>query len=107
MNLPYDLCWDAKATKLLRKYFNYYKKNASLAVAERFQQAITDAVETLLEHPERYPSEKLLAHLPQNYRSIPVWNFKIVYEFTGMELIIVFIYHQKQHPDNIRKSFER
>lgn len=33
MNTPYDLSWDVKAMKALRNYYNYFKKNASVAVA--------------------------------------------------------------------------
>ncbi len=102
----YDIAWDVKASKALRKYYNYYQKNASASVAERFALAIVEAVETLLEQPERYPVDKHLAHLPQQYRALPVWNFKVVYEFTGYEIIILFIYHTKQSPARIRREFE-
>lgn len=76
-------------------------------MAERFSGAISEAVETLLEHPERYPRDKHLAHRTENLRSIPVWNFKVVYEFTGAEIIILFIYHTKQSPERIKREFER
>ncbi|MFN0034988.1 MAG: type II toxin-antitoxin system RelE/ParE family toxin [Saprospiraceae bacterium] len=106
MESTFDIAWDAKATTALRKYYNYYKKNASVLVAERFTSAIAEAVETLLEQPERYPVDKHLAHLPQTYRALPVWNFKIVYEFTGFDIFILFIYHTKQSPARIRREFE-
>ena len=106
MNTPYDLSWDVKAMKALRNYYNYFKKNASVAVAERFLEAVSQAVETLLEQPERYPREKLLLHLPQNYRTIPVWDFRIIYEFTGYELMVLFIYHARQDPKKVKKAFE-
>jgi plasmid stabilization system protein ParE len=101
----YDIAWDIKATKALRKYYAYYKENASPEVAERFASAIMEAVETLLDQPERYPIDRHLSHLPQQYRSIAVWNFKIVYEFTGFEIFILHIYHTKQSPARVRREF--
>lgn len=106
MQGTYDIAWDIKASKALRKYYDYYNKNASKAVAERFALAIVEAVETLLEQPERYPVDKNLSHLPERYRAIPVWNFNVVYEFTGYEILILFIYHTKQNPARIRREFE-
>jgi len=54
-------------------------------------------------NPEKFAKEPLLSDEPENYRSVNKWNYKIIYEITVTEIIIVDIFHTSQHPSKIKK----
>jgi len=99
-----DLCWDETALRAMRKTFNYLRKNASESVALKFKNQVFEAVETLLEHPERYAYDRLLLENPPRYRSIPVNDYRIVYEFKQNTIFILLIYHSRQNPEKVKKA---
>ena len=79
---PYDVAFSIHATKDLREIRRYLTKNASEKVAAKVIKGLFDAIETLQDHPERYPPEPLLVEYG-NYRVIRKGSYEIFYEFTG------------------------
>lgn len=103
MDYGHDLCWDENALRSLRKIFNYLRKHSSEKKAQIFKTRVFEAVETLLEQPERYSYDRLLLEYPPRYRSIPLDGYKIVYEFKQQTIFILLIYHTRQNPQKIKK----
>ena len=64
------------------------------------------AANELRKFPERFPKEPLLSHLPNNFRFVQKWNYKILYEFTGQEVISIDVFHTSRSPDKIVEKFE-
>jgi toxin ParE1/3/4 len=67
---------------------------------------IVGAAEPLRTQPERYPLEPQLQNLPDKYRFIKVGLYKIIYTFTGQEVIITHVFHSKQDPSKLKKHFK-
>jgi plasmid stabilization system protein ParE len=63
-------------------------------------------VGTLNDFPEKYSREEFLEEEPENYRSISKWSYKIIYEVTQDAIIIVDIFHARQHPSKISKHIK-
>lgn len=104
MGYGYDICWDETALRVLRKTFNYLKKNISASVALKFKTDVFAAIEKVLENPEHYSYDRLLLENPPRYRSIPVGGYRVVYEFKNGTVFILLIYHSRQNPEKVRKS---
>ncbi|MFK7797530.1 MAG: type II toxin-antitoxin system RelE/ParE family toxin [Aureispira sp.] len=66
--------------------------------ADKIRREIIDKIEILIEHPEVYPLEPLLKEIPNNLRYIIVRHFKVIYEFTGQEVLIVYIFNTNKNP---------
>lgn len=56
--------------------------------------------------PERHPLEPMLQDRPEKFRYIAIKNWKIIYEFTGQEILILFIFNVKQNPQILLDNFE-
>jgi plasmid stabilization system protein ParE len=63
-------------------------------------------VGTLNDFPEKYSREEFLEDEQENYRSISRWSYKIIYEITDDAIIIVDIFHARQHPSKISKRLK-
>ena len=106
MEQLYDICWDVKAGQQLKQIYQYLKENYSEITVKKVRKNIVDRIDDLRKFPERYPPEPLLSHRKENFRYITVKAYKIIYEFTGQEIRILFIYSTKQNPDVLTEFFE-
>jgi plasmid stabilization system protein ParE len=74
----------------------------SVGLGERFRDLVTKKIESIIEHPERYPKRK------SNFRQIALRTFPfiIIYSFFKMEGIIIInsIFHTSRNP---RKKYRR
>jgi len=102
-NPPLNIAFSVQAGKDLRNIRSYLTRKASASVARKIIIGLFTAVETLHVHPERYPPEPLLAQYG-NFRVIRKGKYKIFYEYTGQEIIILRVIHSKR---NLKKIFER
>jgi len=95
MNEEYDIGWSNRVAKDLLKIKAYLLENASEAVAQKVLFRLYNSVEPTRLQPERFPLEpRLKKH--GNFRFIKVWNYKIIYEFTGNQIIVHRIIHSKR-----------
>lgn len=102
---PYDVAFSIHAGRDLREIRKYLTQNASEKVALKVVAGLFEAIETLQEHPERYPPEPLLAE-QGNYRVIRKGAYEIFYEFTGYDVYIYRIVHSKRDLERLFKRFK-
>jgi plasmid stabilization system protein ParE len=102
MTERYEIGWSSKVGKDLAGIKSYLIENSSEATATKITKGLVQIVHTLEEQPERYP-----IYIPLkkhgNFRYIIKWNFRIVYEFTGHQIIVHRIIHTKRSY-KVRKS---
>lgn len=106
MKQNYDICWDIKAGKQLKKIYQYIKKHYSEKSAKALRKSIIDKIEELKFQPERYPPEPLLSDKKENLRYLVVENYKVIYEFKNQEVQILFIYSTRQNPEKLVEFFK-
>lgn len=99
---PYDVAFSVRAGRDLREIRSYLQQHASHQVAQKVLSGLFEAIESLQEHPERYPVEPLLAD-HGNYRVIRKGVYKIFYEFTGFDIYICRVVHAKRDLQRILK----
>lgn len=97
----YNIFWDIKADRALDDIHKYYLENYSKKTADKLRREVFDKIEVLIENPEVYPLEPLLKEIPGNLRYILVRHFKVIYEFTGQEVIILYIFNTNKNPDKL------
>ena len=103
--MPYDIAFSVYAGRDLREIRKYLTRKASAKVALRVVSSLFDAIETLQDHPERYPTEPLLAE-KGNFRVIRKGAYEIFYEFTGHDIYIFRIVHSKRDLQRLLKRFK-
>ncbi len=102
---PFDIAFSIRAGRDLQAIRRYLRENASDRVAQKVLAGIFAAIETLQEHPERYPPEPLLMQ-HGNYRVIRKGSYKIFYEFTGFDIFVLRVIHTKRDLSRIFKDFK-
>ena len=101
MDELFNIFWDLKADEALDEIYDYYLENYSKKTADRLRREIIDKIEVLIENPEVYPLEPLLKDIAGNLRYILVRHFKVIYEFTGQEIIVLHVFNTNKNPDNL------
>jgi plasmid stabilization system protein ParE len=91
----------------LGETLRYLRKEASVSVAKKIKDRVFDAIETLYENPERYPSEPRLTHLG-NYRVIQLRKapYKIFYKVADSEIRVERMIHSKRNFIQVFRRFK-
>jgi len=97
--------WDNKAVESLRDIYEYIKEE-SPSGATKVRKALLSLARSLGDFPEKYPQEPYLKEETNNYRSVSKWSYKLIYEVTDEEVIIVLVFHTSQHPGKIKKKLK-
>ena len=95
MTEEYEIGWSNTAGKDLRRIRKWLTENASDAVADKVIRGIFNAIEPARTQPGRFPPEKRLLQYG-DFRFILKWSYRIVYEFTGNQIIVHRIVHTKR-----------
>lgn len=95
------IVWSSKAKSSLKEIYQYIRKDSPQA-AEKVRARIIDVVENLPNFPEKFSREEYLKDQEENFRSISVWRYKIVYELFDDKIIITNIFDGAQDPDRLR-----
>lgn len=103
MDDEYDIGWSNRAGKDLQKIKTYLQENASETVAAKVISRLYYAVDPTRIQLERFPLEPSLKKFG-NYRFIKVWSYKIIYEFTGQQVIVHRIIHSKRDLKRLLRS---
>ncbi len=103
MDPDFEICWDENAFRSMQKTFNYLKRNASPTVAAKFRQSVFDAVDGLVQNPERFGYDRLLLEDPPRYRSVRLGTYRVVFEVKRESVFILLVYNSRQDPAKIRK----
>lgn len=91
----YDITWDTGAAKRLKEIYQWYAKNVSEERANVIRFELVSAVQRLSTHPEIFPIELSLLGLPYIVRYVRVLDFKVLYTFSGHDVIVAYIHHVK------------
>lgn len=97
--------WDIEAKEDLDAIYNYIYEESSQA-AKKVKKELVKLAGSLKDYPERYSVEPLLEELIGNYRSAIKWDYKIIYEVTESEVIILCIFHVAQNPEKLKQRFD-
>ena len=89
--------WDEFAVRNLNAIYEYIALD-SVAAARHVKKSIVLLVRKLADFPEKYLKEEF----PNNFRSVTKWSYKIIYEVTTEEIIILDVFHVKQNPQKIK-----
>jgi len=103
MDNEFDIGWSNRAGKDLLEIKAYLIENVSEAIAGKVIVRLFSAVEPTRTQPERFPYEPRFQKYG-NFRYIKVWSYKIIYEFTGNQIIVHRIIHSKR---DLRKLTKR
>lgn len=97
----YKVVWTNLALSSLENIRNYIEGRSP-------QGAITVATElnkiakSLTNQPERHQRDPRFVKTSRNIRSVSKWNYKIVYEVTENQVIIVQIFDTRQDPGKLK-----
>ena len=93
-----DVVWKKQAENELGAIYDYIFED-SPQNADRVILKIKELVSDLPDFPLRYPKEPQ-ANDP-NVRYILIWSYKIVYAVESETILILRIFHTKQHPNKL------
>ncbi len=95
--------WSRHAKKSLDYIVDYIRQD-SPSNSVIVKRELVQLVGSLSDFPEKYPVDPYIDPSFGNFRFVPKWNYKIVYEVTDNEIIIIDIFHASQSPDKIMKA---
>jgi plasmid stabilization system protein ParE len=70
----------------------------SVLQAERVEQEILAAINSILVNPEKHPPDKFKRNNAGNFRAFEIVSFRIAYKVTESQVRILRIRHVKQEP---------
>ena len=89
--------WPEKARKQLQRAYLYIKKD-SVQNAEKVRKEILEATRNLPPNPERFPADKYKKDNDGTFRAFELHRYRIAYQITDDEIIIVRIRHTSMKP---------
>ena len=89
--------WNLRASQAFKKLYNHIR-DQSPANAEKVQKGITQIIDNLPNHPEKYPPDKYKRNNPGNYRAFEKYSYRVAYKHTGKGVRILRSRHVKQEP---------
>lgn len=99
----YKVIWDDEAKASLRSIYNYIRNRSSVEQARKVRDEIRELVKSLGFIPHKYVEDPFLKDEPGDNRFKVIWSYKIVYEVTKEEVIILDIFHTSRDPKNLKK----
>jgi plasmid stabilization system protein ParE len=103
MSEVYDIAWSSRVAKDLQNIKAYFDENATEEISKKILKGIMSAVQPTALQPERYPLDPYLKK-HGNFRFINKWNYRIVYEFTGHQIIVHRITYAKRNMKSVLKN---
>ena len=94
-----DVVISNKARASIREIFEYVKeREKSVQKAHYVKKAILDKCLRLKDF-SGYSIEPYLAEYPENYRSVSIWDYIIIYLVDEKRVRVLNVLHGKRHPD--------
>lgn len=72
--------------------------------AKLVKRTLALLVSSLIDFPEKFPKDPFIPKNKGNFRFVSKWNYKIVYEVTNNEIIVIDIFHTAQNPEKIEDA---
>lgn len=94
------------ALHTVQSEFNYLKEFASEKVAQQFKTKFVEQVESILPFYLSHPECRFIPTKNKIYRNIVWGNFLLVYKILKNEILVLGIFHSKQHPKKL-KSYRK
>ena len=92
----YQVIWDVKASESL-KGITLYIKEESPTAAKKVRTEILKLAASLKKFPERFSIEPYLENKGNEYRSVTIWSYKIIYRVGENEVRILEIIHTSRN----------
>jgi plasmid stabilization system protein ParE len=108
MNQPVvTIVYSRRFDRDLGETLRFLRREASERAASKVRDAVFEAIESLFEHPERYPPEPRLSHLG-NYRVIRLRKlpYKIFYKYHEPAIRIERMFHSKRDFERVFRRFK-
>ncbi len=74
--------------------------------AKLVKRTLVFLVGSLIDFPEKFPVDPYIPKNKGNFRFVSKWNYKIVYEITSNEIIVIDIFHTAQSPDKLEDALD-
>ena len=98
--------WSKHAISSLNSIIEFIYQE-SPANAKTVKRTLISLVSTLNDFPEKYPQDPFIPKSKGNFRFVSRWNYKIVYEVTSNEIIIIDIFHTAQFQNKIENAITK
>jgi len=95
------IIWDDEAKKSLRSIYDYIKSRESVSTALRIRNEIIKQVKILPKYPEKFTREPYFINQSDNIRFKVIWSYKIIYEITERNILVLDIFHTSRNPSEI------
>ena len=99
--LKRKIIWTQEARVSLKSITAYIRKS-SPAAADKVKYAIIDLAESTVDFPDKFHLEPYLLNSQRNIRSVSIWSYKVIYEVTIKEIVIVDVFDGRQDPSKIK-----
>lgn len=97
-----NVIWDNEAVKSLKEIISFIKKDSPQS-AKKVKKEILALAKTLIKFPEKYSKELYYVSNDGSIRYVPIYSYKIIYQITSTEIIILDIFHTSRNPEEISK----
>jgi plasmid stabilization system protein ParE len=97
-----DLQWKEQAKVSLKNIYYFIKKDSPQS-AKKVKKEILALAKTLIKFPEKYSKELYYVSNDGSIRYVPIYSYKIIYQITSTEIIILDIFHTSRNPEEISK----
>ena len=100
----YKVIWEDQAKASLRSIYNYIKRKESTDQARIVSSEIRDFSKSLGFMPHKYAEDPFLKDEPGDIRFKVIWSYKLVYETTKEEVIILDVFHTSRDPEDLKRG---
>lgn len=98
----YKVVWQDEAKSSLRKIYNFIKKRESKEQATRVRSKLKEEGDSLDFMPHKYIRDPFLEKYHRDIRFKAIWSYKLVYEITEENIIILDVIHTSRNPENMK-----
>ena len=102
----FSVRWAPKAKVILDDFCDQVEKTSGRVVAKRVRTKFVRIAGGLGYFPRKFPQEELLAELEGEFRSVPVWSFKMIYQVADSQVTILYLFHTRRHPTQLLKEIK-
>ncbi|MFV8371213.1 type II toxin-antitoxin system RelE/ParE family toxin [Flavobacterium sp. LB2P6] len=95
-----NVIWSQEARKSLSEIYNYIFED-SPQNAEMVLDKIIELVDSLRDERYEFAIDPIINK--EKFRHVSIWSYKIIYERTKKEVLILDIFNGKQNPDKLKK----
>lgn len=91
------IIWNKNAATTFEKTYRYIRQD-SFDNAEKVKFEIIKIIDSLIDHPEKFPLDKFKKPNPGNYRAFEKYSLRVAYKHDEKEIRILRFRHIKREP---------